>query len=220
MNPAALELYRRLVPYGGTMMNETEAVALYEAAQRTEYTLIEIGSYYGLSTAMIAAGMPRKDQLLFAIDPHEGQVDTSVEATWVMGSTIARMLDTLRAAHVQDRVAILPMSSRKANVRCVDLWDWKAGLVFIDGSHQAEDVFNDLRDYAPLVVIGGFLIVDDLGHSEVMKGYAEWLAFCRTEQSPEHFEPVDLREWGIVDPIHNRLHEGATGKTTFFRRVK
>ncbi len=225
MNPVAVELYRRLVPYGGTMMNETEAVALYEAAERVgHFVLIEIGSYQGLSTSMIAAGMRHPNQVLFAIDPHEGKGDTSVAETWKDG-TIQEMLKTLQVAGAQDRVAILPATSADAYHRYKSLWGYEAGLVFIDGSHRAQDVLADLKMYSELVVVGGYLILDDLGHSEVMKGYAEWREFraakvaASMHQWVPAFEPVDLREWGIEDPIHNRLHEGATGKTTFFRRI-
>jgi cephalosporin hydroxylase len=37
----------------------------------------------------------------------------------------------------------------------------RADLVYIDGSHEEEDVYQDLLDYAPLVAPGGYLFGDD-----------------------------------------------------------
>lgn len=37
----------------------------------------------------------------------------------------------------------------------------RADLIYIDGSHEEEDVYQDLLDYAPLIAPGGYLFGDD-----------------------------------------------------------
>ncbi len=37
----------------------------------------------------------------------------------------------------------------------------RADLIYIDGSHEEEDVYQDLLDYTPLVAPGGVIFGDD-----------------------------------------------------------
>ncbi len=39
--------------------------------------------------------------------------------------------------------------------------DFRLDILFIDGSHKKEDVISDIINYSPLVVIGGYMIIDD-----------------------------------------------------------
>lgn len=41
-------------------------------------------------------------------------------------------------------------------------------VVYIDGSHTYEDALSDLTNYAPMVTIGGFLVVDDCNNDMTM----------------------------------------------------
>lgn len=209
----ALTLYRTISPNAGQMVLETEALALYRAAHEcgAASTLIEIGSYKGTSTAMLARGMDERS-IVFAIDPHQGHLDTTVPAAGEAPS-IEDLWRTLRMARVQDRVAILPATSRAAYRSMGEvLSHMRPGLLFVDGSHLADDVWADLDLYARWLRDDAFLILDDLGYDSVRAGFERWRA-----ANGSGLTPVDLRVWGLEDPVHNRLHEGAVGKMTFFR---
>lgn len=47
-------------------------------------------------------------------------------------------------------------------------------LLFIDGSHEYEDVYNDCRKYLPFVIKGGICIFHDVGSSNVSKALARF----------------------------------------------
>jgi predicted O-methyltransferase YrrM len=209
----ALSLYRSISPTAGQMVLEAEGLALYRAAHEcgAGSTLIEIGSYQGTSTAMLARGM-NPSSILFAIDPHEGHLDTTSPRVGESPS-IEGLWRTLRRAEVQNRVAIIAATSRAAYSLLREvLPHLRPGLLFVDGSHLAEDVYSDLQLYAGWIRDGGFIILDDLGYETVRAGFERWRAGAPT------ISPVDLRAWGLEDPVHNRLHEGAVGKMTFFRK--
>lgn len=48
-------------------------------------------------------------------------------------------------------------------------------LLFIDGSHEFEDVYADCKKYIPLVVNGGICIFHDTGSIDVSRGIAKFL---------------------------------------------
>lgn len=48
-------------------------------------------------------------------------------------------------------------------------------LLYIDGSHEYEDVYADCKKYIPLVVKGGTCIFHDTGSSDVSRGIARFL---------------------------------------------
>jgi predicted O-methyltransferase YrrM len=209
----ARALYQAISTESGRMVLEAEGLALYRAAHECgpESILIEIGSYKGTSTAMLARGMAQ-GSILFAIDPHEGHVDTTSPSRGEV-SSIEALWRTLRQARVEHRVAIVPATSRAAHDLVEHtLVQRQPGLLFVDGSHLAEDVYLDLRQYAGRVREGGFIVLDDIGYDTVRAGFERWRA------GAFELEPVDLRAWGLEDPAHNRLREGAVGKMTFFRR--
>lgn len=56
-----------------------------------------------------------------------------------------------------------------------------ADLIYIDGSHDFEDVVQDIRSYAPLVRQGGILFGDDLNWSGVSAAVSQEIGEVRTE---------------------------------------
>lgn len=60
----------------------------------------------------------------------------------------------------QDRIYPFPQTSLIAG-RLLQAWSVQADLIYIDGSHDHDDVFADMRLYWPLVRKGGVLFGDD-----------------------------------------------------------
>ncbi len=179
--------------------------------------LIEIGSYTGLSTCMIASGMSEQSTLI-AIDPHEGQPDTAnpnaIEIDPGTGaSTIGRLHQALRKGALDAHVAIIGAESRRAHVTVQRILNGRTvPLLFIDGSHLETHVLADLQLYTPLVHPGGFLIMDDADYGTVMPAIE---AFGMEEHS---FIPFDLGLIGVVDETHKRTHEGRIDKMACWRK--
>lgn len=214
MNAEAVALYRRLaeLPHKPCeMLSEPEAVALAEVARGR--VCVEIGSWKGGSTAMLASTA----SLVVAIDPHRGVADTTGHTRGA--PTIEWMRQTLEAAGVSHKVAIVPAPSHEACPLVIEL-GVEIDVLFVDGSHRTADVLSDLRQYAnpwrwrmDQDIPGVRLIMDDLGYDSVREAFEEWR---REDAATLRIRPLDLRRFGIEDPTHNRLHEGAVSKMTFF----
>lgn len=205
------ELYRRLcaLPHQpGDMIYENEAIALAIAAH--DRVCVEIGSWRGMSTAMLASTAT----YVIAVDVHNGIRDTTSPETREP-PTLEGMRLTLAAAGVSHKVAIVPSVSSDAAPLVERLTDYKVGCLFIDGSHREEDVYMDLVLYTAFLRSPYYLVLDDLGYATVARAFQRW-----KNESNRRLSPVDLRTWGIEDPIHNRLHEGAVSKCTFFRVMR
>ena len=77
-------------------------------------------------------------------------------------------------------------SQNKDVIECVSKQE-KYNMIFIDGSHDYEDVVHDILTYSKLLIIGGYLVLDDaslylndsygqfLGHPDVSKACKDYL---------------------------------------------
>jgi hypothetical protein len=156
----ALPILAQMRPVEG-WLEEGEADLLIAAATRAMLTLsppdalVEIGSYCGRSTVVLAgvakalgAGVP-----VHAIDPHEG-LFSGGDGTRAV-PTLERLRANLARAGVEDVVNIIPQRS------CDVAWNEPIGLLFVDGLHDYESVSADFRHYAGFVVPDGFVAFHD-----------------------------------------------------------
>ena len=114
-----------------------EAWALHERARFSDEPLVvEIGAYVGRSAIAMALGMmERGDGKVVSIDPgdmEEGQYD--------------RLLLNLKRAGVSDVVDPIRGYSHEARP---SVREGTVGFLFIDGSHEYEDVLRDIDDWTP-----------------------------------------------------------------------
>lgn len=104
--------------------------------------LLEIGSYEGCSAVWLLNNAMKEDSILYCIDTWE---DASVEA---------------RFDHNCADKRIVKSKNRSSNeLRILNLNDWD--FIYIDGSHVACDVLEDLVLSWRLCKIGGVIICDD-----------------------------------------------------------
>jgi UDP-2,3-diacylglucosamine pyrophosphatase LpxH len=106
-------------------------------------TIVEIGSYRGRSTVVLALGaQPRKGKV-YAIDTFEGvKGDTHISGhdRDILGYALANN-------GVTDSVEIITAKSLAAAKK----WSKSIDLLFLDGSHEYEDVLADLNAWSPHV---------------------------------------------------------------------
>jgi len=113
-------------------------------------TIIEVGSYQGRSTICLGAGAKQVGALVYAIDPFEGSMENH-----------AALLMNLVLNDVADTVKVVALHSTAV----LDCWYGTVDLVWIDGSHDYNDVWLDLMGWEKHVSpIGRLALHDTNGH--------------------------------------------------------
>jgi predicted O-methyltransferase YrrM len=135
-------------------LNEARALARLAAGR----DVLEIGSAYGFSAAVMAAAGARH---VTAVDPH----------AW-LGSHEA-MVSNLAACGQSGRVTIIRAPSGEV---LPDLPPQGFGLAFIDGDHAYEAVMADVKGVLPLLREGGVLACHDMGEDCCCPGVRQALA--------------------------------------------
>lgn len=143
------------------MLAEHGGAVLFEAVQHVRPgTVVEIGSYLGRSTVLLAlsqraAGVP--SPRLVAIDPHTGDRQHLAD----LGIPELPSYDLFRhhvaAAGVSDIVEAVVASSGEVGRS----WDEPIDLLYVDGWHSFDAVMEDGRLFLPHLRSEGVVIFDD-----------------------------------------------------------
>ncbi|MEU9060434.1 class I SAM-dependent methyltransferase [Streptomyces sp. NPDC048430] len=148
-----------------------EGLALYAAAVEAAalgLPLLEVGTYCGRSTILLAAAARAAGLTALTVDHHRGSEeqqpgweyhDTSVVDPEIgLMDTLPTFRRTLHRAGLEEHVvALVGRSPQVAGV-----WDGVLGLVFIDGGHTDEHANGDYEGWAPKVADGGLLVIHDV----------------------------------------------------------
>jgi predicted O-methyltransferase YrrM len=166
-----------------------EGLALYsvavEAAARTGLPLLEVGTYCGRSTILLADAARRAGTVALTVDHHRGSeeqqpgweyhdpdlVDTEVG----LMDTLPLFRRTLHAAGLEDHV--IALVGRSPQVAAV--WGAPLGLVFIDGGHTDEHATADYEGWAPHLAPEGVLVVHDVFPDPADGGQAPYRVYLR-----------------------------------------
>lgn len=142
-------------------MSSDQARRLYDAAARTVAgeQIVEIGSFRGRSTIVLASGAADGVQI-FAIDPHagndrgpeeiEGFVEQAADDNAVFNAN-------LLGAGVADRVEHLRMFSNDAHAGVTG----EVAVLYVDGAHRYAPALTDIRDWGQRVAPGGTMLIHD-----------------------------------------------------------
>ncbi|MFE9394973.1 class I SAM-dependent methyltransferase [Streptomyces flavidovirens] len=148
-----------------------EGLALYAAAAEAGalgLPLVEVGTYCGRSTILLADAAREAGTVAVTVDHHRGSEEqqpgweyhdpTVVDPEVGLMDTLPTFRRTLHKAGLEDHViAIVGRSPQVAAV-----WGGEVGLVFIDGGHTDEHANGDYEGWAPHVAIGGLLVIHDV----------------------------------------------------------
>ena len=142
-------------------MTEGQARALYAAAAACPPggLIVEIGSFHGRSTIVLASGCPA-DAMVIAIDPHAGNDRGPQEITGFeteADQDHARFNENLASAGVSQKVTHLRMFSDLALAE----FDRGIDVLYIDGAHRYAPARADIVGYGDRVHDGGFMLVHD-----------------------------------------------------------
>ncbi|MFD4377717.1 class I SAM-dependent methyltransferase [Streptomyces sp. NPDC058486] len=178
---AAFEAAKGFMPVG-------EGLALYAAAGeagKLGLPLLEVGTYCGRSTILLADAARRAGTVAVTVDHHRGSEEqqpgweyhdpTVVDPEVGAMDTLPTFRRTLRKAGLEDHViAVVGRSPQVARI-----WAGELGLVFIDGGHTDEHATNDYEGWAPRVAPGGLLIIHDVFPDPADGGQAPYRIYLR-----------------------------------------
>jgi len=179
-----------LAGWGG----DSGAFATLIAETKPEF-IIEVGSWKGASAvtmadSLISHGIDGRilciDTWLGALEFWSDQSDPerfeALECKHGYPSVYYRFLANVCHCQHQHRIIPFPLPSTAAA-----LWllrtDLRADLIYIDGSHEEEDVYQDLLDYHILLKPGGKIFGDDWSWSGVRAAVER---FASEEKLPIH----------------------------------
>ncbi|WP_330296194.1 class I SAM-dependent methyltransferase [Streptomyces sp. NBC_00503] len=192
---AAFEAAKGFMPVG-------EGLALYEAAAdaaRLGLPLLEVGTYCGRSTILLADAAREAGVSALTVDHHRGSEEQQpgweyhdpsvVDPEIGLMDTLPTFRRTLHKAGLEDHViAIVGRSPQVAAA-----WGGKLGLVFIDGGHTDEHASGDYEGWAPHVAAGGTLVIHDVFPDPADGGQAPYRIYLRALASGA-FEEVSVTD--------------------------
>ena len=122
-------------------------------------TIVEIGSYRGRSTIVLASAA-REGVRVVAIDPHAGN-DRGPQQ--IRGSVDEGEADHLAFAANLERAGVAARIShvRLPSARALGAVDGEIDLLYVDGAHRFGPARGDLRDWGTRVASGGSMLVHD-----------------------------------------------------------
>ena len=136
-----------------------EALYLYAlaAAGPAEGKIVEIGSWKGKSTVILAKGSKQgRREEVYAIDPHKGGPDQEAHGHKEVDSEM-EFRDNVRQEQVADQVRPMVMRSDEAATG----WSGPVRLLWIDGDHSYEAVKQDFLLWERFVAPGGVIAFHD-----------------------------------------------------------
>jgi len=152
-----IEEARRFASEIDGWLSHAEGKLLYELAKNVPMgkAIVEIGSWKGKSTIWLAKGAEAGHRnKVFAIDPHRGSESHVSEGG---GDTYPIFLVNLSKARVKDMVVPLVMTSSEA----ARYWQGSVGLLWVDGSHEYEDVKHDFLVWKQYLAFGAMVVLHD-----------------------------------------------------------
>jgi hypothetical protein len=159
---------------GSTMQNRIK--------EKKPSVIVEVGSFLGHSTVML--GKNRKtvdnDFVIYCVDTWLGSYEhwrkdfcDMLNLFGFYENGISGLYDqfvkNIILNDLHNNVVPIPCTS---NVGCelLKFNNVKADFIYIDASHEAEDVYNDIKRYYPLLKDGGIMFGDDYPWDSVKAG--------------------------------------------------
>lgn len=137
-------------------------------------TVVEVGSWLGLSGRHIASVLP-EDGKLYCVDTWAGSIEHE-DPQWVgmLPTLYEQFLSNVVHAGLTDKIVPLRMRSLDA-VDILKTCDKQIDLIYIDAAHDTESVLKDLKAYFPFVSGNrGFVCGDDWAWESVRVAVLEF----------------------------------------------
>lgn len=134
-------------------------------------TIIEVGSWKGRSAMHFARATERFATDIVCVDTWLGGVDHVLSS----GSEDDRLLDSVGCPRLYHQFIrnfkdsphaqrVYPIQNTSINgARILNHHKVSGEIIYIDGSHEYSDVYDDICAYWPLLSLGGIMFGDDVG---------------------------------------------------------
>ncbi len=187
---AAFQAAKGFMPLG-------EGLALHAAAVEAGalgLPLLEVGTYCGRSTILLADAAREAGTTAITVDHHRGSEEqqpgweyhdpTVVDPEIGQMDTLPTFRRTLHKAGLEDHV--IAVVGRSPQVAA--LWGTPLGLVFIDGGHTDEHAGGDYEGWALHVAERGLLVIHDVFPDPADGGQAPYRIYLRALASNKFTE--------------------------------
>ena len=160
-------------------MPMAEGEALHDKALTARAgTWLEIGTYCGKSTVLLAAAARVVGARLVTVDHHHGSEENQPGWEWHDASLVdprTGRLDTLpHFRPVLDTIADVTSAVVGSTQVVAAWWHSPLQLLFLDGNHTEVTAQHDYRAFAPHLLPGGLLLVHDVFPDPADGGQAPW----------------------------------------------
>jgi MMP 1-O-methyltransferase len=151
-------------------MDDDEAQHLYNIAFKASQngSILEIGSYCGKSAYIIGSACRQNGSILFSIDHHRGSEEQQPGEQYfdadLFDSKLSRIntfpffQQTIKKTSLEDTIVPIVAYSNVAG----KMWTTPVSMLFIDGGHSFETVYEDFLTWACHIQPEGFLIIHDI----------------------------------------------------------
>ncbi len=119
--------------------------------------IVEIGSYCGRSTVVLASAVKAlaSSNRVYAIDPHEGMVGSLDQGLTAGAGTLDRFQRNIAAAGVADVVEVIQDYSFEVE------WSGPIGMLLVDGLHDFANVARDFQHFQTFLRPGSLVAFHD-----------------------------------------------------------
>lgn len=155
---------------------------LYSTAKKLPINanIVEIGSYMGRSTVSLAYACRGANRHIYAIDTFDGNDSDFSDRCF-----FDEFLENITKRGLAETVTPIQCLSSEAAKN----WSRPIHLLFIDGSHEYDDVLQDYNNFFPHIVEGGIVALHDVVYTwegplraweTVVKHNLREVGYCRT----------------------------------------
>ena len=154
----------------GWMGNKAQREFMFNLAKCSNVAA-EIGSYYGLSSAIVGLGMRgRINCKYYCVDTYKSS-NKEYERSKIKGvSTLESFLEHREHLNLKD--VLVPIIGNSQDKKIITSVPNNLDFIYIDGSHETEDVYLDIKNWVPKVKKGGLILMHDYGWQTVKDGVA------------------------------------------------
>lgn len=190
-------------------MPSDEGIALYDAAcaYAADGTIVEIGTYCGKSTVLLAAAAATCGARVCTVDHHGGSEEH--QPGWEyhdpeLVDPVTGRFDTLtafrrtmiRAGLADEVIALVGQSATVASV-----WGGPIRFLFIDGGHTDAAAARDYDGWSPHVVVGGAIAIHDVFEDPRDGGQAPFRIFRKALESNEFREVAGTGSLRVLERV-------------------
>jgi predicted O-methyltransferase YrrM len=173
MTPFAKHLFA--IP---THLTVQERLMLFQTALALPqgFSVVEIGSYLGASTAFLGFAAFQRAGFVHAVDPwtNDAMGAEGERNTW---AEFRRNTEPFEHFIVPHKGLSADIQAREGTIAC--------DMLFIDGDHSYAAVVTDLRSWLPSLRPGGVLAMHDIDSPDVKRAFDEIVGAQRCAEPPQ-----------------------------------